>query len=293
MDAPLLTPKQVARAIDVSQSSVKRWCDKGAIATSYTQGGHRKIAVPDLLSFLREHSYELVRPEALGLPASVGKSPQKLDRTRERLQSALLAGDEPSAIRITLDLYIARRRFSEICDDFIAATMNHIGDLWECGSAEVYQERQACEIVERILYELRKLLPTATRESPLAIGCAAPGDPYTIGSAMTELVLRSANWQTVQLGHNLPFDTIAAAIRSHQPRLFWMGCAHIGDDDHFVREYMKLYETFAPQVAFVVGGGALTPAIRSQIKFAAHCENMQQLEEFAGAMALAHESNGD
>jgi predicted site-specific integrase-resolvase len=29
----LLTPKQVARAIGVSESSLKRWCDKGVLPT--------------------------------------------------------------------------------------------------------------------------------------------------------------------------------------------------------------------------------------------------------------------
>ncbi|REJ93532.1 MAG: helix-turn-helix domain-containing protein [Planctomycetota bacterium] len=47
----LLTPKQVARAISVSESSIKRWCDRGAIATQYTPGGHRRIPLSGLLEF--------------------------------------------------------------------------------------------------------------------------------------------------------------------------------------------------------------------------------------------------
>ena len=49
----LLTPKQVARAINVSESSVKRWCDKGVIPTQYTAGGHRRIPLSGLMEFLR------------------------------------------------------------------------------------------------------------------------------------------------------------------------------------------------------------------------------------------------
>ncbi|REJ65407.1 MAG: helix-turn-helix domain-containing protein [Planctomycetota bacterium] len=47
----LLTPKQVARAISISESSIKRWCDRGAIATQYTPGGHRRIPLSGLLEF--------------------------------------------------------------------------------------------------------------------------------------------------------------------------------------------------------------------------------------------------
>ena len=34
-------------------------------------------------------------------------------------------------------------------------------------------------------------------------------------------------------------------------------------------------------VAFVVGGRALTETIRQQMKFAAYCDNMQHFESFA------------
>ncbi len=47
---PLVTPKQVGRALDVSESSLKRWCDNGEIATQYTAGGHRRIALTAMLA---------------------------------------------------------------------------------------------------------------------------------------------------------------------------------------------------------------------------------------------------
>jgi hypothetical protein len=66
----LATPKQVTRAIQVSESSVKRWCDKGVIPTHYTAGGHRRVPLSGLLDFLRSTKQQLVRPEVLGLPAT-------------------------------------------------------------------------------------------------------------------------------------------------------------------------------------------------------------------------------
>ncbi len=45
----LLTPKQVARAIQVSESSIKRWCDRGTIPAEYTAGGHRRIPLAELV----------------------------------------------------------------------------------------------------------------------------------------------------------------------------------------------------------------------------------------------------
>ena len=68
-----LSPKQVARAIQVSESSIKRWCDKGVIPTKYTAGGHRRIPLGGLMDFLRSTKHTIAQPEILGLPATTGR----------------------------------------------------------------------------------------------------------------------------------------------------------------------------------------------------------------------------
>ena len=88
----LLTPKQVARAVDVSESSIKRWCDRGVIPTQYTAGGHRRITKSGLFEFLRRGKHNLVYPEALGLPPTSGQTSRMLDRSCARLTEALLEG---------------------------------------------------------------------------------------------------------------------------------------------------------------------------------------------------------
>ena len=64
----LVSPKQVARAIGVSESSLKRWCDQGLIKTVRTAGGHRKMTIAEVLRYVREQDHKLVSPEILGLP---------------------------------------------------------------------------------------------------------------------------------------------------------------------------------------------------------------------------------
>lgn len=277
----LLTPKQVARAIDVSESSVKRWCDKGVIPTQYTAGGHRRIAISGLMAFLREGNYELAHPEALGLPPTSGQTTRVIGRAREQLIDALLAGDEPRCRQIAVDLSLAEHSISVICDEVFAAAFREIGDRWACGEAEVYQERRGCEITSRVLHELRSLLPPPTSDAPLAIGGAAMGDQYILGTTMAELVLRDAKWNANSLGDNLPFDSLAAAIRESCPKLFWLSCSHIVDETEFLKGYQELYEEFSLDVAFVVGGYALTENVRQQMKFSAYCDNMQHLAGFA------------
>lgn len=280
----LVTPKQAAQALRVSESSIKRWCDKGIIPSQHTAGGHRRIPVASLLQFLRESKQPLLRPEVLGLPSNTGITPRVLSRAAEQMTDCLVVGDEERCRRIALDLYLAEHSLSAICDEVLAVAFQNIGDRWECGDTEVYQERRGCEIALRVLHELRSLAAEPAEGAPLAMGGAGEGDQYALATNMVELVLRDAGWRAASLGDNLPFGTLAEAIKSHRPRLFWLSCSHLDDELRFLTGYSALYEEFGLDVAFVVGGRALTEPLRRQMKYAAFCDNMRHLEAFAQSL---------
>ena len=265
----------------VSESSVKRWCDKGLLETQYTAGGHRRIATGKVIEFLKSRSHRLVEPELLGLPATVGQSERVIQRTANQFEEALLAGNEPQCQQVLFDLYLANHKISAICDQVIAPVFERIGSLWECGSAEVYQERRGCELTLRAVQELRTILPVAPISAPLAMGGAPEGDQYNLATTLVELVLQDNGWKATSLGDNLPLESMAAAIRVHRPRLFWLSVSHLQDVSSFLPEYEQLFAEFGKEVAFVVGGRALTPEVRQQMCYSAYCDNMNHLEAFS------------
>lgn len=283
----LLTPKQVARAIQVSESSVKRWCDKGVIPTRYTAGGHRRIPITGLLDFLRASRHELVDREVLGLPATSGRTERVLERAMVQVTEALLAGDETRCRQLVVDLFLAEHSVSVICDDVLARAFERIGEEWSCGQAQVFQERRGCEITLRILHDLRTLVAAPPPESPLAIGGSPDGDHYSLGTTMVELVLRDAQWSSMSLGSNLPVETLSAAIRRYRPKLFWLSCSHLGNVARFIDQYNAMYEEHSSTTAFVVGGRQLSEPLRQRLKYAAYCDNMQHLESFAQSLRTA------
>ncbi|MCA9071772.1 MAG: helix-turn-helix domain-containing protein, partial [Planctomycetaceae bacterium] len=112
-----LSPKQVARAIGVSESSLKRWCDQGLVPMVKTAGGHRRLLLADVLNFVRDSGRELTQPEVLGLPAAVGHGTRVLRTASDRLTEALIQGQEAVARQIVLDLHVQHHRVSVICDE--------------------------------------------------------------------------------------------------------------------------------------------------------------------------------
>lgn len=88
----LLSPRQVAVALGVSESSLKRWCDRGMLPTRRTAGGHRRVPLDGVLTFLRETGQDLVRPDVLGLPSTTGKGSLVIDRAIQQMIAALEGG---------------------------------------------------------------------------------------------------------------------------------------------------------------------------------------------------------
>ena len=155
--AKSVSPKQLARAIGVSESSVKRWCDDGVIDTSYTPGGHRKIEIDQVLQFLRNTKHAIADPEILGLPSMLGKQTWSTQEAVEQLQDALLKNNEELALAIIMGLFLSDIPISVLFDEIISTVFERIGNEWDCQNVEIYQERQACQICRRTLERFRVL----------------------------------------------------------------------------------------------------------------------------------------
>ena len=287
-----LTPKQVARAIDVSESSVKRWCDSGLLRTERTAGGHRRIARSEVVRYLRDRDIDLIRPEVLGLPVTAGQTPRVLRRAEGPFRDALIAGDADRCRKILFDLYLAKHPVSDICDQVIARAFHRVGELWEGGDVQVYQERRGCEVCTRALYELRTALPPPAPAAPLAIGGTPEGDRYTLPTTMTELVLQEAGWRSISLGASLPMQTLIAAVQQQQPALLWLSVSHLEDQEQFIEQFTLAYEAIESRVAIALGGRALIDSVRQRLKYTVYCDTMQHLDAFASTMLVVSSDGG-
>lgn len=277
----VVTPKQVALAIGVSEASLKRWCDKGLLPASRTAGGHRRLPISGVFAFLRSSGHQIVRPDVLGLPSTTGQGDATIERSKQRLQEALVKGDEEHVARIVFGLYLAGHTVCDICDRVLAVNFRDLGHNWENGNLEVYQERRSCEIANRVLYQLRAVLPAPAPGAPSAIGATLAHDPYTLATAMVAVTLREVGWSAESYGVGNPAESLCKAIVDMRPRIFWLSVSTIASEETFVRDCSLLYQTAqANGTALVVGGRALTDAIRQQIQYSAYCDTLAHLVAF-------------
>lgn len=280
------SPKEVAKAIGVSESSLKRWVDKGLIRATKTAGGHRRLELDAVLDYVRTSGRNLTNPGAVSLPEGCGSETHiTVESAQKIFLDSIMAGDEVLATRIIIDVYLGGASVAEICDQIVAPSFHNVGDLWQCGEAKVYEERRACEICQRVVHELRRAVGTGPASGPVAMGGTLDGDPYTLATSLAEVVLRSNGWNASSLGNMLPFETVRKAIIEERPALFWVSVTTIRDIDRFSTDFNLLFDIAQSMgTALVVGGQALTADIRQRIRYTNFSDNFRHMESFANTI---------
>lgn len=283
------TPRQVARALGVSESSLKRWCDRSLLKTVRTAGGHRRVAYQEIARFCRETGRDLADPNVLGLPAAVGHGSTVYGRAAEQFGAALIAGDEAMARRITFDLLQTKHPIWEIGDLVVAPALREIGTSWHCGDVAVWQERRGCEIVQRVIYELTNLVAAPSPDAPPAFGGTLEGDPYRLSTMLCEATLREAGWRAESFGSSIPIASLTQALLDLRPRLAWISISHEVATDTFAPEFNEFSRRIrAAGIALAIGGRAVDDSLAAALEFTIRCRTLDELRVFAdGLMADA------
>lgn len=281
----MLSPKEMASAIGVSESSLKRWADDGRIRVVRTMGGHRRISLQEAVRFARSSNLPVLRPQVLGLPEVERVRARRDDRGEDAgdlLTRRLLSGNAEESRAIILDLYLSGRSVGHICDEPIRRAMEKVGELWEHDPTGIAVEHRATDICIQSLNVLRYLIeqPGASSESgggaeadqeggeavsvrPRAIGGAPGGDPYLLPSIMATCVLAEAGFEAINLGPDTPLETLALSVSQQRPSVAWLSSST--EHAHFAKgDLDKLTAAASEAGCEVVVGGRCAPVLKRQ-----------------------------
>jgi methanogenic corrinoid protein MtbC1 len=255
------------------------------------------------MEFLESTNRRIIDPHAIGLQdhrqlnrdALAGLELQAVQRTdddslvsdpmlREQFERALLAGDEEQCRKVISSWYTLHGGMVSVADELLAPTFHAIGELWECGRADVYQERRGCEICIRLIHELRRLVSEPTPDAPLAMGGTSEHDHYQVANQLIEIIFREAGWRTISLGSAVPFSSMLSAIERYRPRVYWLSVSYIADEENFLKQFQDFATAIPTGTMLVVGGRCLTESLRRRMQFAAYCDSLRQLSMLARSL---------
>lgn len=218
----LLSPREVADALGVSESSVKRWVDGGELAAQRTAGGHRRIARSEALRFARSKCVLPAQPEMLAfVGVKIEDSALGEVERAAAFHSALLADDRPRSLSLLTSAFLAGSPIASLCDGPIRFALEAIGEMWMHDPKGILVEHRAIDLCLHALGVLRASLPPMAADAPVAVGGAGPDDPYLLPGLMCAAVLAELGFRDVNLGPRTPVATKVAAARSYRPLLVW------------------------------------------------------------------------
>jgi len=223
-----VTPAELARAIGVSESSVKRWIDAGRIEALRTPGGHRRVPIAAAVRFIHETGQPLADPTVLGLDeATTGDTSGAV--VLAAWAKALEAGDETRVRGLAIERYLAGHDAATICDQWVLPAYKLLRD--DCSHPS-----EACIVLHRgrqISYEVLRTLrdaagpPLDANRVALTADIGAMIDSLPEAAAHT--VLHEAGWDATSLGPAVSRQVLVGAMPRLKPKLVWLSAS--GDAD--------------------------------------------------------------
>lgn len=245
----LLSTRELAEALGVSESSLKRWADSGRIAATRTEGGHRRIGLAEAMRFIRDTGAPIARPELLGMPeVAVARA-----RGEDRLANYLREGDSVGARGWLTARFLEGATIAELADGPIREAMTGLGELWRHDESGVFIEHRGTEVCMQAVAQIRNMLSTVPVTAPIALGGSPAGDPYVLSTQLAAMVVTEAGMRAVNLGPDTPVAAFAHAVVEHEPKLVWISVSTPLAPAR-ARSMSRWLDTLPAATALVIGG---------------------------------------
>jgi MerR family transcriptional regulator, light-induced transcriptional regulator len=251
MAVQFLSPKELAQAIGVSESSLKRWVDSGRLHVQRTAGGHRRIPLDEAVRFVRAEGYSVLDPSCFGVACC--HQVEEADDLMAAFSQALENCDAQQAQNLITTAYLSGMSIPALCDGPISKSLTHVQQNKRHGDVGIAIERTAVSIIMQILEHLRQQLKPLSLHAPIAVGGGLCQSHCLLSPLMIGVTLQDAGIRPINLGPNMPDGPLLAAVATHKPALVWRSITNVEKPDVTAHELGQLAEKLAP-IPLVIGG---------------------------------------
>ena len=176
---------------------------------------------------------------------------------RASLDAAIAAYDRPRAVATALEAVADREITIDRLYRDLSEMLVQIGDAWQQGTAEVWQEHFASGVVRTIVEACAPHVESvAPPDRTASVILAAPSDEYhDLGLRMLADRFTLAGWRAHFLGANVPLQQVIAAVDELEA-----DAVALSASTHFhrvrLRDYADTLTAERPDIRVWVGGPA-------------------------------------
>jgi len=128
---------------------------------------------------------------------------------------ALIKQHDANGYVHALQQRLARQGLQRFVQDIVAPLTNRVGEAWEDGRIEVFEEHLFTELTKRVLRQAIAALPRGTG-SPRVLLTSVPDELHILGLLMIEALLALESAECIPLGTQMPLLEITRAAEAHR-----------------------------------------------------------------------------
>jgi excisionase family DNA binding protein len=295
MKSVFLTTAEVARMLQVNDSTVKRWTDSGKLRCIKTPGKHRKYQMKDVIHFMDAFQYDTtpaltpVEEKVKGFTVSLETAilMKQYPALSDHLYNTALQGNREATYEFLHLLFVNRYPIADIIDAVLFPVLRRIGNKWMEGSVGVEQEHLASNTISSSLIRLQHTVQKKTAPSPVVlIGCIEE-EHHELPGQCAAVLLGSLGCTVLLLGANVPLQSFVHAINLHRPQIVIATSTTPKSQKHLINTLETLRETTKHiHGIFVAAGAAMFGKSQKKIQADIIPGSMKELKEFVSQTTL-------
>ena len=294
MKKTLLSTAEVARLLQVTETTVKRWTEDGSLTCRKTPGGHRKFEIQQLLEFSRRNNLEL---------AGTLEFSEKNDET-QKVEMAVLSKDYRALMKFYIEKalspsqsdlhrffsYLYQHHFSlpEIFDHVIKQGMDEIGNEWEKGTLAVHDEHHASYETLDAISKLQLEIAPKTKKDALAICACLDDELHDLGLRCVANLLESEGWNVHYLGARTPHTQLPDTIKRLKPTLV---CISSTTSENRIVLHSRIDSVIRAahreKAKVIIGGRTFSQKEKYPVRCDAVCASSQEVLDYLKAVAAS------
>jgi len=264
MNKSHLSTYDVARILNVNESSVKRWANNGDLKCFKTPGGHRKFMLKDVIEFSEKYTIETMTDSAAiqSINGSTGNNlefailSKNFESLSIFLESFINKNEHKKALDFLNILYANRISLSNIYDRIVQPVLEHIGYLWEKDKLPIHVEHLSTETVRRVLNKFQESIHKKESNGYTAICTCPEGEYHDLAINCVRYALEAQGWLVYYLGANLPAGSLVRAIKLYQPNMICISMTDRYNRKMILGALSKIYSVVKHSGSSLVLGGS-------------------------------------
>ena len=151
---------------------------------------------------------------------------------------------------------LARQGMQSFVQDTVAPLTRSVGEAWEDGSFEVFEEHLFTELTKRLLRQAIANLPGGQR-SPRILLTSVPDEPHVIGLLMAESLFTLEGAECIPLGTQMPLLEIGRAAIAHEADVVALSFSTAFPQRQIPTLLQQLRMMLPDETSLWVGGGGI------------------------------------